>query len=114
MFIESVGKKETLNERFESGLSAFKTMYMYMVPLCIQMSVVPLNYGLCMHMRSNVPFIHWDLCLSTTPTMMPLLKHVLSVTFPQTIGHCKTQSPQEYTPNSSLKNSPIVMTTLVC
>ena len=44
MFIESVGKKETLNERFESGLSAFKTTYAYAVPPCTQMSVVPLNY----------------------------------------------------------------------
>ncbi len=94
--------------------STFKTTYVYTVPTCVQMSVVPLNHGLHMHTHSNVPFIHWNLCLSTTPTMMPLIKHLLSITFPQTLGHCKTQSPQEYAPNSSLKNSPILMTTLVC
>ena len=60
MFIESVGKKETLNERFTSGLSAFKTAYMYAVPLCVQMSVVPLNYGPHTHM----PFIHQNMCNS--------------------------------------------------
>ena len=114
MFIESVGTEKTINERFKSGLSAFKTVYVYAVPLCVQMSVVPLNYGLHTHTHSNVPFIHQNLCLSTTPTMMPLIKHLLSITFPQTIGHCKTQSPQEYTPNSPLKNSPTLMTTLVC